>query len=438
MGVREDQLRSMNVSLKENTRLTSEEVRLLAVTFETGLATLITDAKGTIVRVNEAFTAITGYAPEEVLGQNPRIFQSGRHDREFYKDLWAQLQMKGYWQGEVWNRHKTGKIYPLWESITAVCNRQGKVRHYVAVFHDISARKQLESSRNSLLEILETTPDFIAMARPDGSMFYINRGGRELTGLQMAKDPLQSNDLTKLQGGCFAHPEWAARRVMKEGFPEAIKHGLWQAETALIRADGEEIPVSQIILAHYNEDGHTTHLSTIMRDISELKRLESQLYYMATHDEQTGLFNRRRFEQCINDEIYRAKRYERGFSLIMFDIDHFKSINDNHGHETGDRVLARLSEVVTSQLRQADVFARWGGEEFMILLPETGLDGAELVAEATRKIIAQTDFRKPRHVTVSLGVTQYRQPESIDSLLTRVDNLLYQAKSEGRNQTAVV
>jgi diguanylate cyclase (GGDEF)-like protein/PAS domain S-box-containing protein len=126
------------------------EQRLLATAFHTSQALVITDAEGTIERVNAAFTTITGYSPEEAIGQNPRMLASGVHDSAFYQAMWQALTEEGHWEGEVWNQRKNGEIFPEWESITAVPDAEGNIRNYVAVFHDISEQKRLEAELERL------------------------------------------------------------------------------------------------------------------------------------------------------------------------------------------------------------------------------------------------------------------------------------------------
>ncbi|MBI4808944.1 MAG: diguanylate cyclase [Nitrosomonadales bacterium] len=127
-----------------------EELRVAAATFETHDPIIITNARSSIIRVNRAFTEITGYAAEEVLGKNPSMMSSGRHDKSFYAAMWKQLATTGSWAGEIWDRRKNGEIYPKWMTITAVKNGQGAVAQYVAIFSDITARKQEEEEIRSM------------------------------------------------------------------------------------------------------------------------------------------------------------------------------------------------------------------------------------------------------------------------------------------------
>ncbi|WP_445001175.1 sensor domain-containing diguanylate cyclase [Halomonas mongoliensis] len=287
-------------------RRQQEELRLLATVFETGQATLITDAEMRIEKVNQAFVDITGYSSEEVVGQTPRLFKSGRHDKAFYARLWESLKSTGHWQGEIWNRNRHGEVYPLWQAITAVHDEQGCVRNFVAVFHNISERKRME------------------------------------------------------------------------------------------------------------------------------QRLERQ----ASRDYLTGLYNRRAFDAALRQAMQQAEGQAQPLSLLLLDIDHFKRINDRYGHEVGDRVLQSLARQLGSSLRSTDLLARWGGEEFAILLAGTSLPGAQTFANRLRTQVAEHRLQG-LSVTVSIGIGELRYGEEPDSLLSRVDRALYRAKHAGRNQVRV-
>ncbi|WP_175947216.1 GGDEF domain-containing protein [Burkholderia pyrrocinia] len=174
------------------------------------------------------------------------------------------------------------------------------------------------------------------------------------------------------------------------------------------------------------------------RALQELQRTNEKLEYMAATDPLTGAANRRRFIERVEVEIARARRNGAPFSLLALDLDHFKVINDSYGHQTGDQVLQRFVKKCLDAIRPYDGVARVGGEEFMVLLPQAALDTARLVGERIRAAIAGTPFEtgdgKPIEVTVSVGISEFgRDGETIDAILRKADERLYQAKHQGRN-----
>ncbi|MGR9051102.1 MAG: GGDEF domain-containing response regulator [Gammaproteobacteria bacterium] len=180
------------------------------------------------------------------------------------------------------------------------------------------------------------------------------------------------------------------------------------------------------------------HQLKLQRLTSELKKANARLTLLAMTDPLTGAHNRRHFLQIMENELARSRRYNHPTSLLVMDIDRFKSINDNYGHDVGDRVIVRVVEISTAMLRKNDVFGRMGGEEFTILLPETPLDEATLIANRLCAQIAEGSVRTTERTvtfTVSCGVTQVQESDSnTDQILKRADIALYQAKTEGRNR----
>ncbi len=172
------------------------------------------------------------------------------------------------------------------------------------------------------------------------------------------------------------------------------------------------------------------HLRFDRRERRLLKKLED----LATTDTLTHVGNRARFEEDFVRHLIEAVRYGRPLSVIMLDIDHFKQINDRHGHAVGDQVLRAVATIVGAEVRSADALYRWGGEEFCVLSPETVLAGARESAERIRNAVAGADFGTVAGVTISLGVAQWRDGEEADALLRRVDAALYAAKQQGRNR----
>jgi diguanylate cyclase (GGDEF)-like protein len=152
-------------------------------------------------------------------------------------------------------------------------------------------------------------------------------------------------------------------------------------------------------------------------------------------DQLTGAFNRYKFDDEVKNQIARYARYDQPFSIILLDIDHFKSINDTYGHAAGDRVLVEIAQLIMDGIRDLDHFFRMGGEEFVILLEDTKAHGAMILAEELRKTIQAFLFNhKTLKVTSSFGVAEYRENESIETLVDRADKALYVAKEGGRNR----
>lgn len=154
-------------------------------------------------------------------------------------------------------------------------------------------------------------------------------------------------------------------------------------------------------------------------------------------DRLTGAFSKDAFNEIFGLKIIEAKHINAPLSLIIFDIDYFKQINDTYGHLVGDTVLRELAHVVQANMRQSEYFVRWGGEEFILLLPGTDLYGAQMVAEKLRRLVEKTEFSEVGKVTCSFGVTTLRNDDTMQSFLQRADEALYEAKKSGRNQVRV-
>jgi diguanylate cyclase (GGDEF)-like protein/PAS domain S-box-containing protein len=227
-------------------------------------AIMITDRDGTIRWVNRAFSRLTGYSPEEAIGKNPRMLQSGQHGPEFYRQLFESVLSGSVWQGEIVNRYKNGRLGMEEMTITPVRGSDSAITHFIAIKQDITARKEAEKRREQLVAILEASPDFVATAGPDGGVLYLNSAARRLLEVPNEVEPSQIRIME-------SHPPWAADLVLEIGIPAAIRDGVWSGETALLSRSGREIPVSQVIIAHKRTDGSVEFLSTIARDISERK-----------------------------------------------------------------------------------------------------------------------------------------------------------------------
>jgi diguanylate cyclase (GGDEF)-like protein len=175
-------------------------------------------------------------------------------------------------------------------------------------------------------------------------------------------------------------------------------------------------------------------IANVVASAVQRKRDDDAIRVLATTDSLTGIANRREFSNSLDREIERAKRYGGILSLVMYDIDHFKRVNDTFGHDAGDQILKVLTEVVSDSIRTADFIARWGGEEFVVLTPQTDLEGAVALAEKLRLKVVDHSFEKVGNITISLGVAEFHDGDDANTLFNKVDNALYKAKENGRNR----
>jgi diguanylate cyclase (GGDEF)-like protein/PAS domain S-box-containing protein len=205
----------------------------------------------------------------------------------------------------------------------------------------------------------------------------------------------------------------------------------------IVARSGMEKWISHYCYTIYEKNGKPMGIRSSNDDITVRKQVEEALEKAARIDPLTGLLNRRAFMTRIKSEETRFSRNKRSFCLLMADIDHFKRINDTYGHDAGDYILRGLSRLMTDSLRLQDIIGRWGGEEFLILLPETDINGASFVAEKLRMAIQNHEFLYHEHqltITVSFGISVYKDEMTIDRCLKRADDNLYLAKKQGRNR----
>jgi diguanylate cyclase (GGDEF)-like protein/PAS domain S-box-containing protein len=307
-----------------------------------------------------------------------------------------------------------------------------------------------EAERGRLAAIIEATPDLVAIADASGHRLYLNPAGRKLLGIG------QNDDLTRGRLG-GDRPEWARAQFVKEILPTATREGSWTGESAYRTADGRDIPVLKVVLAHRAEDGTVAFYSTIARDISRRKQLEAQLEQQArvlaaanaTLKEQagtdtlTGLANREHSLELLEMVLALARRQGRPVCFAFLDLDHFKQVNDRYGHQMGDAVLRRVGQLLRSAFRGEDVVARWGGEEFFVgLFGTIKADAVKRLGTVLDQLRAET-FTAPDgtrfRVTCSAGIAQFpTDATEVQTLYALADRALYQAKAAGRDRIVPV
>jgi diguanylate cyclase (GGDEF)-like protein/hemerythrin-like metal-binding protein len=225
-------------------------------------------------------------------------------------------------------------------------------------------------------------------------------------------------------------------RLLVSGQPRSCQ---W-IKFPLRSTDGRVILIGLLVLASPQQDDETQKVESmaqLQQTIQDLQTTLIELDRLASTDKLTGAWNRRRLEEAAFNEMDRLRRYDHPLSLLIIDIDFFKQVNDQHGHSVGDQVLTRLAKLLQSSLRNSDSLTRWGGEEFVVLCPNTTLSTAAMMAERLREKVASASYPQQLAITASLGVAECIASETWDAWLERADAALYRAKSCGRNQVQI-
>ena len=278
----------------------------------------------------------------------------------------------------------------------------------------------------------------IAILRDDGLFMFRSPMDDKIIGSSVAQSPMWKQHMGNKPGG-FYHSELSPvdGRSRAVAYTRVQDYPLVVAVTASIEdllADWR-LHTGLLVLVALLISGFSVLLGSIL--LRTLKREElarHELERLMLTDALTGIGNRRMLELRLDDEILRAQRYRRALTAVYFDLDHFKQVNDKYGHDVGDTVLRQVADSLVANLRQSDHVARMGGEEFVTLLTETGLDDAVTLVERMRAAVAALKIPGlPQHITISAGLAQWREGETAETLLRRADQALYRAKASGRN-----
>jgi len=287
----------------------------------------------------------------------------------------------------------------------------------------------LKESEKRYKDLSELLPQVIFEVDEKGNLIFVNRKAFDMFGYTQDDFNKRINIIEMFI------PEDRERAV--QNMQSRFKGGeLGGIEYRALKKDGGIFPVVVFASPIFRKK-ELVGLRGILIDITERKRMEEELKRVSITDDLTQAYNRTKYEEVIKREIERTKRKSRPLSIAMFDIDHFKEVNDAHGHHVGDYVLKTLSQIAKRNIRDIDYLIRWGGEEFLVIALDTELKGAEVMAEKIRHAIENYSFNKVGRVTVSFGVTQFKQNDTEESFIKRADDALYQAKEKGRNRVEV-
>lgn len=386
---------------------------------------IVLDLQGRIVDINQSAAQMIGSLPQQLVGRKLEdflAFAKALSEQPPEQEIRTELEV-----GSSEKRYFDVLLSPLFEGQVTV------VGHLI-IFRNVTSRKQNELRLLQLTQAVEQSPASVVITDVGGNITYVNPQFTRLTGYTL--DEIMGKNPKILKSG--QTPVEIYRELWS-----TIKSGkTWTGEILNRKKNGELYWQRGIIAPVLDHDGRILNFIAVKEDVTERKHAQDELQRLARTDPLTGLFNRRHFFEVAEKEFNKSVRYNRPLSVILFDIDLFKEINDTHGHIIGDQVLMQIGNVLRNKERETDLAARYGGEEFVVLLPETDCEGAKSTAERLRKLVEDSLIYNDKftiHFTASFGVAgkdMIKSTDTFDHLISQADQAMYTAKRMGRNRVA--
>lgn len=299
---------------------------------------------------------------------------------------------------------------------------------YIGSCYDITERKDtqeklesIQSEMKVIVQAIEQTKEMVRITDKDSIITYVN--------VAVVNETVYSKEELIGQKSSIFKSGKQDESFYRNLWDTILTRNIYKNVIINKRKDGTLYHEEQTITPVFDEQNSLFFVST-GHDISERIEVEKKLHSLATKDSLTGVYNRYSLNKEIDTNIKKYERYADIFSLLMIDIDYFKNVNDTYGHDVGDLVLKELSSVIENLIRETDIFGRWGGEEFLLILPKTNKDEAISMATRIKNIIEEHKFDYIPQITVSIGVSVYNK----NIILKDVDDALYKAKNTGRNR----
>ncbi|GEM_PF-1041821 len=406
---------TQSTRLQQELAIHNRELETILSTTKDGIA--IIDLEGKFLYVNAAYRSMVGYSTQELLSMSCTHLEPVTHAPKDTLLRQEVLSKRSIENVEKSYRTKTGERIYVNLSI-ALMPDEGRM---LLATKDITQAKRLEREMKEYMGLVDE---------------YINTSSTDLEGTITAvskafcrMSKYTPEELIGHNHRIVRHPDMAPE-IYETMWRHLTNNETWEGEMMNLAKDDTAYWVHAIISPIYDDEGRKTGYTSIRQDITNRKRVEE----LSITDRLTGLYNRLKLDEVFAYELTQAHRYTVPLSIILLDIDHFKSVNDTHGHQIGDTVLKQLALILRNGGRESDTVGRWGGEEFLIIMPQTDIKGAKLRAEKLRLAVQAFDFGIVGRVTVSLGIAQYVHDDTEHALIERADRALYAAKAGGRNR----
>lgn len=377
-----------------------------------------------VLYVNPAFCKETGYLKEEILGENPKILQGPKSDKETLKRLKRNLLKDQEFVGQSINYRKDGSEYIVQWSVTPLKNKQHKTIAFIALQKIISKISTVNDDKILLKAIVEHAPGMILVTNIEGYIVYANESFCRNTGY--SEKELLNEHSRMLKSGK------QSKKFYENMWEKLIATGGYEGLFISRKKDGTLFYDKKKITVIKDENGNPKFYLAVSYNVTKDIEIKQNLQHKAYTDSLTNLYNKEKYNKDIKVMMKEFLQKNKTFSLIVFDIDHFKRINDNYGHDVGDFILQRCAKIIKEQIREDDTLYRWGGEEFVMLV-KVSLNDALVLAKKLKKIIKEYDFDGIK-ITASFGVVQAARNFDSDTLFKAADKALYEAKNSGRDK----
>ncbi|ARU47679.1 sensor domain-containing diguanylate cyclase [Sulfurospirillum diekertiae] len=403
------------------------EIRSIFQSMQEGV--MVLDDKGVILECNLAAQEMLQLSKSDIVGNfsyNSKwsaIYEDGSvFNKEDYPSLMAINSSLPQNNVILGIRRKDGSL--IWVQTNAqpiFSDNFDKIRSVLITFSDITAYRKSKRELEKYLQIIDTHV-IISSTDTDGIITEVSEKFCQISGYSKEELIGKSHHLVR-------HPDMPS--TLYEEMWTSLKKGIpWYGEIKNRSKKGVDYWIEAIIAPRYNEEYQLIGYTAVHHDITDKKRVEE----LSITDRLTGLYNRLKLDELFAYHLSIVKRHQTSFSIILLDIDKFKLVNDTYGHQVGDSLLQAIATLLKRNIREEDAVGRWGGEEFLILLPETKSDAACLLAEKLRRLVEAENFEYAGNRTASFGVATYHANDDETSMVARADEALYRAKEKGRNR----
>lgn len=378
--------------------------------------------------VNESFKKMTGYTEADLIGKSPRILQGPLTNQQMIGELKEQLRTRGNYVGQNVNYKKNSTQYIVRWCIFALKNPQNETIAYISYQKEVTQSIWNRNQVQLLSSVIDQVDQVVLVTDLLGIVVYVNKAFLEKYGY--TEDEILSKNVNILKSGK------QSQEFNKEVW-ETISRGESFHGVFINKDKKEDFFMEQkTITPIKNKDGYIQFFVSMSQDITKLISKSEAYKEKAYKDTLTKLDNRLKLNETLSKIFSNQEIEKKSFCILLLDIDDFKFLNDNYGHDKGDVVLQNLAKLLRKNLRQNDMIFRWGGEEFILLIEED-IEVSKDIAEKLRKVVEKKLHIESRNITVSIGLAEILPSDTQDTLFKRVDNALYESKKNGKNMITV-